>query len=230
MLTIVHGSDTAGSRKFFLDEKKRMADAVLLRESEVSLTFLAQLLEGGGLFENSKNLFIEQFLTERKKSKEKEAITAYFLQQGKAHNIFLWEGKELTAAALTPLKGSIIRAFKLPISLFAFLDALRPGNGRQLIQLFHKSLETTEPEMVFFMLVRQFRLLLALSDPSSETISEVSRLAPWQKGKMEKQAKLFPTVKLKVIYSRLFEIEIAQKTGMLTQSLISVVDFLLIGI
>lgn len=227
MLTIIHGSNISASRKFFIDEKTRFSNAILLREDEVNLSRLTQLLEAKGLFEDSKSLFIENFLTQRKKSSEKTAIISYLSQLSKTSTIFLWESKELTSPAISPFKGAAIKAFKLPTSLFAFLDAVKPGNGTASVQLFHKSIETTEPEMVFFMLVRLFRILLALSGSQGETISEVARLAPWQKPKSEKQAQLFGAEKLKKIYSKLFQIELAQKTGTLSTSLITSIDLLL---
>ncbi len=230
MLTIVHGSDIVASRKFFLAEKERFVDAILLREDEINLTHLSQLLETGGLFEKLQTLLIEQFLTERKKSTEKEAILSYLVKQAKTHTIIFWEGKELAKTTFTPFKNANIKSFKLSSSLFVFLDAIKPKNGRQLVQLFHKSLETTEPELVFFMLIRQLRILLCMSENRGETISEVVRLASWQKGKIEKQAKLFEKDTLKKYYSQLFEIERAQKTGTLSSPLISAVDFFLVEI
>jgi DNA polymerase III delta subunit len=227
MLTIIHGTDTAASRKFYTDQKTGQSGAIVLQEDEVNITHLSQVLEGGGLFEESKTIFIEQFLTKRKKSTEKEAIIAYIQKQAKTHNIILWEGKELMPSALTPFKGAVIQPFKLPQSLFAFLDAIKPNNSKQLIQLFHQTLQTTEPELIFFMLVRQFRILLCLSQNSRENISEVTRLSPWQKNKLEKQAKLFGHEELVQAYKKLFTIEKAQKTGVLSTSLITTVDFLL---
>ena len=230
MLTIIHGADIVASRKFFLNEKQRFADSVFLRQDEVSLTHLAQILDGGGLFEDSKTLFIEQFLTEKKKSAEKDAIIEFLIKQAGTHTITLWEGKEHTTAALNAIKGAKIEAFKLSSSLFTFLDAIKPGNGKTLINLFHQTLETTEPEMIFFMLIRQMRVLLCLSDGNNETISEVSRMSPWQKSKVEKQVKSFDKELLRKLFAQLFEIEIAQKTGGLASSLISAVDFFLIQI
>jgi hypothetical protein len=227
MLTIIHGSNLVASRKFFLDEKQRFPDAALLREAEVNLTDLAQLLEGGGLFENSKSIFIEQFLTTRRKSAEKETIISYLLKQAKTNTILLWEGKELDRSALALFKNETIKSYKLPSTLFTLLDEIKPDNGARLVQLFHETLETTEAEMVFFMLVRQIRILLALSGIRGDTISEVGRLAPWQKGRFEKQAKLFKRELLRELYSRLFEIEVGQKTGTLSSSLIYTIDFFL---
>ena len=171
MLTIIHGNDIVASRKFFLQERERFSDASLLHEDEVNLTMLAQLLEGGGLFGDSKILFIEQFLSGRKKSLEKEFVVNYLAKQAKTHAIFLWEGKELERGVIAPFKDANVKLYKLPSTLFVFLDAIKPGNGKALIQLFNKSIEASEAEMVFFMLVRQFRFLLAVADKDVETIS-----------------------------------------------------------
>lgn len=230
MLTLIHGSDIVSSRKFFFEEKEKVDGAEFLKGSLVNLTDLHQLLEGGGLFETGRALFIEQFLSEKKKSAERDAIISYLTKQAKNNTIFLWEAKELERAALSQFKEASIKSFKLSSTLFSLLDSLKPKNGTQLIQLFHKSLEANDAEMIFFMLIRQFRILLALSDNNGETITEVSRLAPWQKSKFERQVNLFGKSSLRQLYSKLFQIELAQKTGALSSSLISSIDFFLAGI
>lgn len=230
MLSIIHGSDIVTSRKFFLEEKEKFKSAVFLKGSLVNLTELTQLLEGGGLFENNIALFIEQFLTERKKSSERDTIISYLVNQAKKHEIFLWEGKDLDKTTLSLFKEASIKSYKLSSTLFAFLDGIKPGNGTQLVQLFHKSLDTSDAEMIFFMLVRQFRILLALSDRNTQTITEVSRLAPWQKSKFERQVDLFGKGQLEKLYSRLFQIELGQKTGTLSSSITSAIDFFLVEI
>lgn len=230
MLTIIHGIDIVASRKYFLGEKEKISTSEMLKGSLINLTDLCQLLEGGGLFENSRSIFIEQFLTEKKKSVERDAIISYLIIQAKNHSIFLWEGKDLDRTTLSLFKEASIKSYKLSSMLFTFLDGIKPGNGVQLIQLFHKSLQTNDDEMIFFMLIRQFRILLAMSEQGTETISEVSRLAPWQKSKFEKQAKLFEKNYLMKLYSQLFRIELSQKTGTLSSSLIASLDFFLLKI
>lgn len=230
MLTIIHGSDISASRNYFVLEKQKNPNALTLSEKEVELTGLAQILEGAGLFEDTKTLFIEQFISDRKKSKDKEGVTDYLIKNAKNNNIIMWEGKELTASQLSPFKGASIKIFKLPPSLFSFLDSLKPGNSQEAIKLHHLALEANEPEMIFFMLIRQFRLLLALSQKSDVSISEIIRMSPWQKTKIEKQAKLFDTQKLLELYSKLFMIETAQKTGNLETTLASKIDFFILEI
>jgi DNA polymerase III delta subunit len=243
MLIIIHGSDTTQSRKYFLDEKNKTRDSLLIESENVNVTDLTQLFEGGSLFSESKYLFIEQLLTKRKKSTDLKDILLYLEKQSTEHTIILWEGKELERGALSTFKKATIRDFKLPQTLFQFLDALKPDNNKLLIKLFHQTVTTTEPEMIFFMLVRQFRILLALAqNPSTlysndgaeggrfTPIDELKRMQPWQKNKIEKQSKLFDTVHLLDLYDKLFKIEVGQKTGTLNTSLICAIDFFLLEV
>ena len=238
MLILIHGSDTAQSRKYFLGEKQKFPDAILLDAEQVNLTDLAQIFEGGGLFGESKYILIEQLLTKRKKSADFAEILAYLEKHAEEHTIILWEGKELERSSLNALKKAAVKAFKLPQTLFQFLDALKPNNSKLLITLFHQTIKESETEMVFFMLVRQIRLLLGFTpmqhqglhgfEPwDKDPIDELKRMSPWQKSKLQQQAKLFTSEELIQLYDRLFQIEVGQKTGKLTQTLDSTIDFLL---
>lgn len=248
MITIIHGTDIVASRKFFLEEKEKIIDAQILNGEKITLTDLTQIFEGGGLFEDNKTVYIEHFFS-RKKRKEEFAALAEYLQKQSSHTIYLWEAKELEKSSLNVFKTATPRVFKLPQTLFVLMDSFKPGNSKQLISLFHQTIETTDVEMVFFMLVRQVRLLLALSSPviSSETrnltrsltnvrddktepIDELKRLAPWQQTKMQQQASTFGEKKLKILHQQLFELEKGQKTGSLAAPLSTSIDFFLLEI
>ncbi len=230
MLTIIHGTDIVASRKFFLDQKLGHPEALTLDAESVNLTDLAQVVEGGGLFGESKYIFIEQFLTKRKKSGDYKDIITYLDTHAEEHTIFLWENKELDISTQKAFKKAAIRPFKLPQTLFALLDTIKPGNGKILLKQFHETIASTEVEMVFFMLIRQFRMLLALSSPGTESeIDEVKKLT-WQRSKMEKQASLFEAEHLLDLYAILFAIEKGQKTGTLSAPLTTTIDFFLLEI
>jgi len=229
MLTIIHGSDITASRKYFLDEKNKTTDAVLLDADQVNLTDLAQLFEGGGLFGETKYLFIEQLLSKKKKSTELTEILSYLEKNANEHTIIIWEGKDLDQGTLKAVKNANVKAFKLPQTLFQLLDALQPGNGKTLIALFHQTIQNSEAEMIFFMLVRQIRILLALSD-NTNPIDEVKRIQPWQKNKLESQAKRFDLTHLLDLYDKLFQLELGQKTGGLSLSLTAAIDFFLLEV
>lgn len=235
MLTIIHGDNISESRKYFLEQNEKYPTVQILDGEKVTLTDLAQIFDGGELFSESKVAFIEYFLTKRKKSKEKDALVTLLHEYATNHQIFLWEGRELERSVLNQCKTATIKIFKLPQTLFLLLDTLKPNNGKQLISLFHQTISTTEVEMIFFMLVRQVRLLLVLSNPRhpgqarmTENIDELKRLAPWQVTKLQQQARLFSPQQLITFYDKLFQLEKGQKTGNLSSSLISSIDFLLL--
>lgn len=229
MITIIHGDDTASSRKYYIDQKTK--DAFSFDGEKVSQTDLVQILEGGGLFSDSKKIFVDDFLSKRKQGKETEDIILQLNKYCKTNDIFLWEGKEISKKNISLFSDPNVKTFKFPLFLFTFLDGIKPRNTENLIS-FHEALKKSEAELVFFMLIRQFRLLLSVSQESSTdaNIDEVKRLAPWQKSKLKKQSGLFSLVNLKNAYKKLFEIDLGQKTGTLNMSLEQAIDMFLINI
>lgn len=227
MITIIHGDDTKASRNFFIEQKQQAATSVTLEGNAFDITTLTEALAGDGLFEENKTVFIEQFLSKRKKSKELDELIRT-LNSYSDKEIYLWEGKELDKRLLTSFPKAQIKQYKLPVVIFSFLDSIRPGNGRTLVKLFHQALATTEPEILFSMLIRQFRLLLGISSPTNNPIEEIKRTAPWQQQKLKKQASLFTEEQLLRAYHDLFEFDLAQKTGKLSQSLSSTIDIWLL--
>lgn len=239
MLTIIHGDDIVASRKYFLDLKEKHKDAVSFDGGVVTMTDLTQIFEGGGLFEDSKTVFIEQLLAKKSRGGRKtktseptelDAILAYFAKQASGNTIVLWENKEIERGSLLAFQSADIKVFKLPQTLFLLLDSIKPTNGPTLVKLFHRTIENAEPEMIFFMLLRQIRLLLGLYQSNAQDIDEIKRMQPWQKTKLQKQAAQFSLEQLKKIHHDLFQIEIGQKTGGLSTSVTSAIDFLLLEI
>lgn len=228
MITIIHGDDIVSSRKFLLEEKQKAKDFYEFEGETLNLIDLIQIFEGSGLFADSKTVFVENFFSKRKASKEKEAIASY-ISKNSSHAVYLWEGKEISVKSFSIFKKALIKPFKLPPSIFQFLDSLQPQKGQKLLFLFHKALETSEAETIFYMLTRRFRLLLALSDINNQSsIEEVKKLVPWQKEKLERQVKMFDKEELIIAYKKLFDIDLRQKTGSLSLSLVAAIDFFLL--
>lgn len=231
MITIIHGDDTLLSRNYFSELKEKYKDLVLFDANKITITDLVQNIEGSSLFGNTKTIFAEDLLTKLKKTdKEAKEIFDFIAKNSKESTFILWESKEILKKDLSGFRDAIVKFFKLPKNIFLFLDNSKPDNSKNLLNLFHQALESgIKEELILFMIQRQFRILLALSDPSdNEPIDEVLRLAPWQMGKLERQAKLFDKSSLRKIYKKLYEIEIAQKTGTLSLSLVQSIDFLLL--
>ncbi len=74
MITIIHGTDSAASRKYFLDLKIKSNDSILINGQTVTLTDLVQTFEGGGLFSDTKSFFIEQLISKKKKKQRLNSI------------------------------------------------------------------------------------------------------------------------------------------------------------
>lgn len=233
MITIIHGDDIASSRSFYQEAKSKQKDPLSYGALSLKVSDLAQNLQGTGLFNDTKIIFIEEFFSKLKKtSKEAKEIIEFINTNSKSANIYFWESKEIPKRDLFVFKDAILKSFKLPRNIFLFLDNLRPNNSKSLLISFHTALHSgIKEELILFMLQRQFRLLLSLSDEnSSEQIDEVNRLAPWQRGKLERQAKYFSVESLKQIYKKFFEIELGQKTGRLPLTLTQSIDFFLLEI
>ena len=231
MITIIHGDDISKSREYFNELKQKYKDFILFDGGKLTIADLVQNIEGSSLFGNSKVIFIEEFLTKLKKTnRESKEIHDFISKNVKSSVFVLWESKEIAKRNLSSFKGAIVNYFKLPKNIFLFLDNLKPNSSRSLLNFFHQAISSgIKEELILFMLQRQLRILLGLSEPSdNEPIDEITRLAPWQMGKLEKQARFFDQLSLKKIYKKLYEIEIGSKTGGLPLSLSQSIDFLLL--
>lgn len=233
MITIIHGDDIASSRNFYQNERSKHKNHIVFQSLNLTISNLVQSTQGLGLFNDIKTIFIEELLTKFKKtSKETKEIIDFLNKNCLKNDFFIWESKEISKKDLFVFKKSLEKKFKLPQNIFAFLDNIRPKNCQNTISLFHKTiLEGVKEELILFMLQRQFRFLLALSDKNTkDQIDEIKRIAPWQKSKLERQALYFSKDSLKKVYRKLFEIETGFKTGRLSLTLSQSIDFLLLEI
>ncbi|OGH42277.1 MAG: hypothetical protein A3H79_01740 [Candidatus Levybacteria bacterium RIFCSPLOWO2_02_FULL_36_8b] len=233
MITIIHGDNISESRNYFLELKSKQEDAVSFEAGKVSIADFVQNIEGSGLFGSAKTIFAENLLTKLKKTdNEAKEILSFIAKNSKESAFVLWESKEIAKRDLFSFKNAIIKIFKLPKNIFLFLDNLKPNNSKNLLNLFHQALDSgINEDLILFMLQRQIRILLALSEPSdNEPIDEIIRLTPWQMEKLERQVQLLNVMQLKNIYKKLYEMEIGQKTGRLNLSLSQSIDFFLLDI
>lgn len=233
MITIIHGDDLVSSRNYFLDNKKKAKNPILLEGEALTFSTLSSIIDNVSIFEEDKikNMFIENFFTKNKAvSKEFKDICGYLEKRQETLNIFFFEQTLQNKIKLTVFKKALIKTFKLPQMLFQFLDGLKPHNSNNVV-LFHQALQTSDANLIFVMIVRQFRLLLALSDQNQAlSIDELSKLAPWQKDKLQRQSAKFSVDNLKQIYQNLEKLDKANVTGQLFMSFESAIDFFLLEI
>lgn len=225
MITLIHGNDTLSSRKFFLDQKD--SESLTFDAEFINLVELEQSLAGSGLFGETKKIFIENLFS-RKSAKNLESI-GKLLTANQDLNVYFWADKEVGIKVLSSFPKVENKAFKIPQNIWKFLDNLRPSSTSN-VSAFHRTLNESEAEIIFAMIIRQFRLMLGLISSSKENIDEVKRIAPWQKTKLMRQGALFGEEKLKIIYKKLYQIDKKTKTGKTNLNLTQNIDILLLQI
>lgn len=228
MITILHGDDITKSRQTYITLKQKTDNPISLEGDKLTITDLVQAVSGEELFATEKNIFIENLLTKKKASKELDHI--FIVLQQTDQTITLWEGKDVDKRTLNKLPKATVQQFKYPTVIFSFLDAIQPGNKKKLLSQLREVTKTMEIEAVFYLLMRQIRVLLALLDETDDPIEELKRMAPWQKGKLAKQAKLFTKDHLLTLHKQLYEIDHGQKTGTLPYPLSTAIDIFLLSI
>ena len=107
--------------------------------------------------------------------------------------------------------------------IFEFVDAMGNRNRETAIKVFHRLLSVQEPQRIFAMVVRQFRLLLLakdivsnngnVEDVVSTLASEPFKVHPYPAKKIAHQSRKFSQSQLDALYHRLLEIDSQMKTG-----------------
>lgn len=223
---ILHGENTVLSRQRLQEEieafkTKKKGEVLKFEGNNLSLADLQQALESLSLLEENRLIILENIFSGRP-SKEKSNIIAY-LKKSNPANLIIWEAKKIDGRILSSFKTQVLR-FDLPLVIFRFLDSLAPGNITQSINLFHQSLEQDPPELIFYLLARQIRLLILAADLGEKGLGQMK---DWQKGKLIRQAKKFGLIKLIKIYKELLQIDWQQKTSQTPFNLVSQLDLFL---
>jgi DNA polymerase III delta subunit len=222
MIYILHGDDTAASRNFITEITSEFPTTILDGKS-LNLSQLEENVVSRGFFEEEKAIVVENLLSQNKK---KELVK--FLNDLKSEIlIVLWEGKKLTKTATNVLKKAEIHEFSYPSYYFQFLDSVTSKSGKRLYALYHDLLKTTSEEIIFYSLLKRIRLLVVIA--SGSTISELSKMAPWQQSKLNQQVRQWRKEELLEFYKQLQEIEIKMKTGKLPLGLSKHLDILILS-
>lgn len=213
MIYFLHGDNLVLSRnkynQLISQAKLEKKEIISIEGKTVTLTKLIQSLESSSLFGHDKLIFIENLFT-RQKSKEKDNITKYLKNEKISPDIIFWEKKEISGKTLRWLpKNWQYQLFKTPVIIFKLLDSIKPNNNQQTINLLHQCLKLNQPDMIFYMIIRQIRLLVLAKELGKKGI----KAAPWQIAKLLKQANNFTIKQLTNIYKKLLKIDISIKTG-----------------
>lgn len=230
MVTVLHGNNLEASRNIFFEKKNSVKNPIFLNGEKLLFDDFFQAAENKRLFDSDVTLLVENFFAKNKPNTSDYKKIVEYINSNKNIEIIFWENKEIPKATLLKLKNAFVNVFSYPQNLFTFLDNIKPENYKILINLFHELEKTMEPELIFFMLIRQFRLLLTLGGTSGKQIDEVNRMAPWQVSKLKRQQSLFSQNKIVRLYNSLYEIELGQKIGKFPYDLEKSIDFFILDL
>ena len=120
---------------------------------------------------------------------------------------------------ITPEDVGLLVKSKIESDIFKTVDAIAQRNKKQAIFLIHKHLETGDsPHYLLSMINFQFRNLLIIKDLIEKNqpyyaILKISKLHPFVVKKSYQEANKFTFPELKKIYQKIFQVDLAIKTG-----------------
>lgn len=110
-------------------------------------------------------------------------------------------------------------------TIFSLVDALGQRDSQKATQYLHELMDSGQPLLyIFFMITRQFRLLLQAKELQIEglgwqAIQRRLRLHPFVAQKLDQQARNFSRSRLHAIHHRLLEVDTAIKSGQMEPQL-----------
>jgi DNA polymerase III delta subunit len=226
MMTIIHGDNIFASREE-LNKFKNLKDqkeVIYFEGNKLTLTDIIESAESQSFFGGDKRIIIENILSLKSKDKKRDEIITYLTKFPEENDCVIWENKELTKTILSKFPKAKILLFKLEKQLFRFLDSIKPNNGNVTLPLFHTVLKSDAPELIFFMMVRQFRHMILLKNKSTF----LDGISPWQEQKIRGQASNFTHEQLIKLYNSLEEIDYSIKSGKSAMDLTGRLDMFLV--
>ncbi|PWU23683.1 hypothetical protein C5B42_02115 [Candidatus Cerribacteria bacterium 'Amazon FNV 2010 28 9'] len=225
MFTILHGDDEgkiAQARATVIETaKKNGREVVRLDGKKLTQAELETAIGTDLLFAPEKTVIIEGFLSSVKSRKKDELVTWLQKNTPSSIDVIFAETKVLTATQLKAITSPHstpsserrggeevkIQLFKYPQILFSFLEQIGVVPLALTYEQFHHILEREEAPLIFAMIVRQVRQLLQLKSDGTFVG------APFMRGKLEKQAKVFTLEKLLKLHEQLLLIDEQVKTS-----------------
>lgn len=208
MITILHGQDQDSSYNRLGQIISSFKTHKLFQfDSGSQKDELQNAINSQDLFDDKKLIVIKNLLRKDKN------VTSLLESAPKELEIICWEGDQLTPATAAKLaKFAKIEVFKLPSTLFYFLDSIAPG-AKKIVANLHK---IGEDSSLLWNIQNRFLLLsLAKLKLDAEFASKVAgrNLAPWQWQNIKSQAEKFDAKTLALLYKATLRIDYLTKSG-----------------
>ena len=98
--------------------------------------------------------------------------------------------------------------------IWAFLNLIGQKKYQEIFSYFKNEIEAgTEPKMLFFMIVRQFKLFIEAQADATKKSKAFTRMPPWSQKQLISTAKKFSREKLIYFYKKLLQIDLDSKIG-----------------
>jgi DNA polymerase III delta subunit len=209
-MLIIHGDDKVTSYRRLTEisntYRDRQIEIIIYDPQDLDITTMRQELSSG-LFGVSKCLIIKNLLSTTK-SKAKDKIID-LLKSDSTQEVILYENKSVSATNLKPFSKTKVEAFEISPIIFKFVDCLRPRNIRQILLGWKKLIDGgNEPEYIFAMVTRQFRMLIQAKSGASYLKAGYN-----QKRAVVAQAEHYSLEQLILLHTFLYEIDKKIKTG-----------------
>ncbi len=228
MLILIHGDDIVTSRNRLKEEKDKFPESEIVHfeGSKLQMSDLVNSLEASSLFAEKKLVIVENFLYGGM-NKSKQQIFEYLFKNDFPHDLIFWEGKKIEKATIKKYfsKAKEISCL-LPSLLFKFLDLLGIERPDSLLTMFHNLLQQTEAELVYVMILRQWRNLIVVKDDPAL----LPGFAPWQIGKLKSQSRGLSLEQYIVSYRKLLAIDYQIKSGRTPYRLEQLLDIFLVNL
>ena len=222
MIYILHGEDSTSSYNRIGEILKKYPDHKKVYISVATADNLPQILQAQNFLEEKEIIICENVL-----SKKREIIKRAPKLASEKPVIF-WENKKLPFRLESNPDDLSIEEFKLPSTLYYFLDSLIPNSVRFANYL--NNLAKREPNLNWHITNRVLLLLLAKKDCSRQTSAKIIQkpLQDWQWSKIVTQAEKFSEISLLKLFNALLRLDYLKKTGQTNTDSASVTTLLLL--
>jgi len=210
MITLIHGEDITASRNSLGRNADGFSGEVIRVDGKsATAELLTQAVMSQSLLNSSKLVVVESL-------SENKTLFSKLPPLDSKDDILFWENKQLTPGQIKTFQAAFqalkIQNFPISSGAFKFVESLAPKPQKTTLKLFQDYNQQEISEIIFTMIVRQFRLLILATNSSGA--DEFVKLAPWQQEKLKSQAKLFTNDQLKDAYRKLLKIDYEVKNGL----------------
>jgi len=210
MLQLLYGQDSVGMDEYYLEFRKAFSETEAIEN--LTPRVVEEKLSTIGFFTESKlfvfkNIFVNQVRL-GKVSANLDQLLKVLSGFSDQSILFIEEDEKKLKYYKLYFPKIQTKEFKASQLLFSYLDSFKPGNLTACFGYWQKMQPKEAPELVFHLLKRRLRELIALYSGELK-----GNFQPWYLGKLKSQSRSFPLLKLIKIYHSLYNFEVGQKEG-----------------